>query len=160
METGKDWNECSTFVVCHIHLHKLYHARGTSPESKHNSSMVPVVPLPAEGNVIPSKYSPKVDGLHLCRNCMSSVKVNVVIKPDLFPLHRMEDYVDCIGTAKFTSKLDLLKGYWQVPLSPRTSEISDFATTEIFLEYPVMVFWLRNAPSTFQCLMNRVLGRS
>ena len=43
-------------------------------------------------------------------------KVNGVTKPDCCPLPRMEDCVDHVGSASFVSKLDLLKGYWQVPL--------------------------------------------
>lgn len=80
------------------------------------------------------------------------------MKPDSFALPRMEDCVDCVGTERFTTKLDLLKGYWQVPLTSRASEISAFTTPDNFLQYTVMAFGLRNAPATFQRLMNRVLG--
>lgn len=38
-------------------------------------------------------------------------KVNAVTVPDSYPLPRMEDCVDNLGTAQFVSKLDLLKGY-------------------------------------------------
>lgn len=62
----------------------------------------------------------------------------------------MEDCVDRVGSAKFVTKLDLLKGYWQVPLTPRASEISAFVTPDSFLQYTVMPFRLRNAPATFQ----------
>lgn len=44
-------------------------------------------------------------------------KVNSVTEPDSsYPLLRIKDYIDNLGTAKYVSKLDLLKGYWQVPL--------------------------------------------
>ncbi len=56
------------------------------------------------------------------------------------------------------SKLDLLKGYWQVPLTPRASEISAFVTPDRFLQYKVMAFGLRNAAATFQRLVNLVLA--
>ncbi len=65
-------------------------------------------------------------------------KVNSVTKPDLFPLPRMEDCVDQVGSVKFVSKFDLLKGYWQVPLSPRAQEISAFITTTGLYSYKVM----------------------
>ena len=39
-------------------------------------------------------------------------KVNSVTKPDAFPLPRMDDCIDQVGSAKFVSKFDLLKGYW------------------------------------------------
>lgn len=50
-------------------------------------------------------------------------KVNNVTEPDSFPLPRMDDCIDQVGSAKFVSKFDLLKGYWQVPLSQRTREL-------------------------------------
>ena len=71
---------------------------------------------------------------------------------------RMEDCIDSVGPATFVTKLDLLKGYWQVPLTPRASEISAFVTPDHFLQYTVMPFGVRNAPATFQRLMNLVLG--
>lgn len=63
--------------------------------------------------------------------------------------------MDRVGAAKFVTKLDLLKGYWQVSLTPRASA---FVTPDSFLQYTVMPFGLRNAPATFQRLMHQVLG--
>jgi len=70
----------------------------------------------------------------------------------------MEDCIDTIGSAVFITKLDLLKGYWQVPLTERASDVSAFVTPDHFLQYTVMAFGMRNAPATFQRLMNIVLG--
>lgn len=52
----------------------------------------------------------------------------------------------------------MLKGYWQVPLTTRASEISAFVTPDHFLQYTVMPFGMCNAPATFQRLINKVLG--
>ncbi len=38
-------------------------------------------------------------------------------KADSFPIPRMEVCVDRVKNATFVTKLDLLKGYWQVPLT-------------------------------------------
>lgn len=70
----------------------------------------------------------------------------------------MEDYVDSVGGARFVTKLDLLKGYWQVPLTERAKEISAFVTPDDFLQYTVIAFGMRNVPATFQSLMNVVLS--
>lgn len=59
-------------------------------------------------------------------------KVNAVTVVDSFPLPRVEDCVDNIGAAKYVTKLDLLKGYWQVPLTARASDISVFVTPDDF----------------------------
>ncbi len=70
----------------------------------------------------------------------------------------MEDCIDNLGSARYVSKLDLLKGYWQVPLTSRASDISAFVTPDNFLQYSVMAFGMRNAPATFQRLINIVLS--
>lgn len=103
----------------------------------------------------PSLLVPKPD--QTPRFCNDYRKVNAVTKPDSFPLPRMDDCVDRVGSAKYVTKLDLLKGYWQVPLTQRASDISAFVTPDHFLQYTVMPFGLRNAPATFQRLMNTVL---
>ncbi len=92
------------------------------------------------------------------RFCTDFRKVNAVTKPDSFPLPRMEDCVDRVGSARFVTKLDLLKGYWQVPLTAHAAEISAFVTPDYFLQYSVLAFGMRNAPATFQRLMHIVLG--
>lgn len=98
----------------------------------------------------------KSDGT--ARFCTDYRRVNAVTVPDCFPMPRMEDCVDSVGSARFVSKLDMLKGYWQVPLTPRASEISAFVTPDCFLQYKVMAFGLRNAAATFQRLVNLVLA--
>lgn len=49
-----------------------------------------------------------------------------VTKPDAYPLPQIEDCVGQVDSAKFVSKFDLLKGYWQVSLSQRAKDISTF----------------------------------
>ncbi len=79
----------------------------------------------------PCLLVPKPDNTF--RFCTDYRKVNHVTKPDSFPLPRMEDCVDRVGLAKYVTTLDLLKGYWQVPLSQRASEISAFVIPDSFL---------------------------
>lgn len=95
----------------------------------------------------PCLLVPKPDGTS--RFCTDYRKVNQLTKSDSFPLPRIDDCVDRIGQAKFVTKLELLKGYWQVPLTDRASEISAFATPDVFLQYKVLPFGLKNAPATF-----------
>ncbi|KAL1275959.1 hypothetical protein QQF64_035582 [Cirrhinus molitorella] len=99
---------------------------------------------------------PKSDGS--LRFCTDFRKVNSVTKADSFPLPRVEDCVDRVGSSRYVTKLDLLKGYWQVPLTRRASEISAFVTPDAFMQYTVMAFGMRNAPATFQRLMQTVLS--
>ena len=60
------------------------------------------------------------------RPCTDFRKVNAITKPDSYPLPRMEDCVDQVGSARFVSKFDRLKGYWQIPLTPRAQEIVSY----------------------------------
>lgn len=99
--------------------------------------------------VLPSKS----DGTP--RFCTDFCKVNAATVTDSFPLPCIEDCVDKVSPAQFITKLDLLKGYRQVPLTPRASDISAFVTPNAFLQYTVMPFGLKNAPAAFQ---QHVLG--
>lgn len=103
----------------------------------------------------PCLLVPKSDGTP--RFCTDFRKVNAVTVTDSFPLPRIEDCIDDIGPAAYITKLDLLKGYWQVPLTSRASDISAFVTPDHFLQYTVMAFGMKNAPATFQRLMHLVL---
>ena len=58
---------------------------------------------------------PKHDGGF--RFCTDFRKVNDKTKSDSFPIPRIADCIDQIGNAKFVSTFDMLKGYWQVPLT-------------------------------------------
>ncbi len=58
---------------------------------------------------------PKTDGS--IRFCVDYRKVNAVSKFDAYPMPRVDELLDRLGTARFYSTLDLTKGYWQIPLS-------------------------------------------
>lgn len=97
---------------------------------------------------------PKPDGSF--RVCIDFRAVNKCTKSDSHPIPRVEDCIDKMGQAQFISKFDLLKGYWQVPLTERSKEITAFVTPDQFYQCKVMAFGLKNAPSSFTRLMNFV----
>ena len=98
---------------------------------------------------------PKPDGTY--RLCTDFRKVNSVTKTDSYPIPRIDDCIDKIGSAKFVSKFGLLKGYWQVPLTERAKEISAFVTPDGLFQYKVMPFGMKNAPATFQRMIHSLL---
>ena len=98
---------------------------------------------------------PKHDGGF--RFCTDFRKVNDKTKSDSFPIPRIADCIDQIGNAKFVSTFDMLKGYWQVPLTQRAREISAFVTPSGLYQYKVMPFGMRNAPATFQRMVNKLV---
>ena len=98
---------------------------------------------------------PKHDGGF--RFCTDFRKVNDKTKSDTFPIPRIADCIDQIGNAKFVSTFDMLKGYWQVPLTQRAREISAFVTPSGLYQYKVMPFGMKNAPATFQRMVNKLV---
>jgi len=55
-----------------------------------------------------------------------------VTKTDSHPIPRIDYCIDHIGLTRCISKFDLLKGYWQVPLTERAKEVSAFVTPDGF----------------------------
>ncbi|KAF7690629.1 hypothetical protein HF521_012433, partial [Silurus meridionalis] len=86
-----------------------------------------------------------------------SVKVNAVSKTDAFPIPRVDDCIDKVGQSKFLTKIDLLKGYWCVPLTKQGREISAFVTPSGLYEYQVLPFGMKNSPATFQRMIHAVI---
>ena len=121
-----------------------------------------------ENNIIePSKNEwsspcilvPKPDGSF--RFVTDFRKVNQCTKTDSYPfprIHGIDDCIDKIGNAKFFSKFELLKGYWQVPLTDRAKEISAFCTPDALYQYRVMPFGMKNALATFQRMVNHIVA--
>ena len=92
------------------------------------------------------------------RMCTDHRKVNSVSKSDTFPISRMIDCIDKVGNARYITKFDLLRGFWQVPLTERAKEISAFVTPDGLYQYKVMPFGMKNSPATFQHLINKVIA--
>lgn len=77
-------------------------------------------------------------------------------KRDAYPLPRVEDCIDQVGRARFITKVDLAKSYWQIGLTERAQEISSFVALGQTFRCNVMPFGTKNAPATFQRLMNQL----
>ena len=98
---------------------------------------------------------PKSNGTY--RMCTDYRKVNSVTKTDSFPIPRIDDCIDKVGNCKYVTKFDLLKGFWQVPLTDRAKEVSAFATPNGLYQYKVMPYRMKNSPATFQQLVNNII---
>ena len=82
----------------------------------------------AKGWASPIVLVPKPDGS--TRLCVDFRKVNKYTNTDSFPLPHIEDLVKRVGRAKFLTKIDMTRGYWQVPLDDVSVPISAFVTPE------------------------------
>ena len=103
----------------------------------------------------PCVLVPKSNGTYCF--CTDFRKVNSVTKTDSYPIPRIDDCIDRIGHSRHVSKFDLLKGYWQVPLTGRAKEVSTFVTPDGLFQYCVMPFGMKNAPATFQRMINGLI---
>ncbi|CAM5100885.1 unnamed protein product, partial [Natator depressus] len=99
---------------------------------------------------------PKSDG-EMCF-CMDYHQLNAVTRPDNYPMPRTDELLEKLGRAQFISTLDLTKGYWQVLLDESAKEKSAFTTHVGLYEFNVLPSGLRNAPATFQRLVDGLLA--
>ncbi|CAM4615401.1 unnamed protein product [Lepidochelys kempii] len=90
--------------------------------------------------------------------CLDYRKLNDVTHPDNYPMPCTDELLEKLGRAQFISTVDLTKGYWQVPLDESTKERSAFITNVGLYEINVLPFDLRNAPATFQRLVDGLLA--
>ncbi|CAL9733436.1 unnamed protein product [Monosporozyma servazzii] len=119
--------------------------------------------LIAENRIVPSDspfaapviFVKKKDGSK--RLCVDYRQLNEITIKARYPLPIIDDLFDSLKDAKIFSKLDLISGYHQVPISPRDRSKTAFVTPRGQYEWNVMPFGLTNAPATFQRLMNHVL---
>lgn len=104
----------------------------------------------------PLHMTPKADGT--LRPCGDYRNLNKQTEPDHYPVPNMADLINSLHGAKVFSKLDLLKGYFQVPVHPedvpKTAIITPFGSFVFFYS----TFGLKNSGATFQRLMDTIFG--
>lgn len=84
-------------------------------------------------------------------------KLNEITIDDKFPIPNIESILDKLGRAQYFSTLDLAKGFHQILVNKEDQRKTAFSTPFGHYEYIRMPFGLKNAPATFQRLMNSVL---
>ena len=103
----------------------------------------------------PLHLVPKADGTF--RPCGDYRRLNNVTENDKYPLPHLHDFIDHLHGCKFFSRIDLIRGYHQIPVHPadvpKTAIITPFGLFE-FLRTP---FGLKGAAQAFQRLMDATL---
>jgi len=92
------------------------------------------------------------------RFCVDYRKLNSVTIQVAYPLPCIDESLDALAGSKYISALDLLSGYWQVPLSSDAQEKVAFITRNGLRKWSVLSFGLTSALATFQRLMEQVLN--
>jgi hypothetical protein len=84
-------------------------------------------------------------------------KLNDVTKQGCLPLPRTDGTLDKLAGAKSSFTLDLKSGYWLVDLREDDKKKNAFSTGQRLWQFTVMPFGLRNAPATFEQLIETIL---
>jgi hypothetical protein len=120
--------------------------------------------MEAEG-IICCSTSPWSSPLHLVkkddgtwRPCGDFRRLNLVTMPDSYPLPNMLDFAAKMSSCAVFSKIDLRKGYHQIPMNAADVQKTAITTPFGLYEFLCMPFGLRNAGCTFQRLMDRALS--
>ena len=92
------------------------------------------------------------------RVCVDFRKLNAKSKMDAYPMPRVDDMIDLVGSARYVSTLDLTKGYWQVPVREEDRDKTAFSTPFGLFQFKRMPFGLHGAPATFQRMVDKLLN--
>ncbi|GFS69129.1 hypothetical protein TNCV_4009901 [Trichonephila clavipes] len=91
------------------------------------------------------------------RPCIDYRRLNKVTRTQFFPVPNIEELLEKVSAAKYISILDLTRGYWQIPLSPRAQRYASFVTTFGTFKPLRLPFGLKNALYYFSRLMANLL---
>ena len=91
------------------------------------------------------------------RICIDYRAVNNITQPDPYLMPMIDEILNALSSAKFISKVDLNKGFHQIPVKQEDIPKTAFCTPWGKFEFVVMPFGLRNGPAVFQRLMDSVL---
>ena len=83
-------------------------------------------------------------------------KLNEKTIEDKYPIPRIEEILDNLGKCSYFTTLDLAQGFHQIEMDPGSIEKTAFSVHTGHYEYLRMPFGLKNAPSSFQRVMDNV----
>ena len=92
------------------------------------------------------------------RFCIDFRKVNRVIMFDPEPMPNPEELFAKLRNGKYFSKIDLTKGYWQIPMSERSKEVTAFVTFDGQYQFKFLPFGLVVAGAVFTRMMRKIFG--
>ncbi|XP_076454791.1 uncharacterized protein LOC143289631 [Babylonia areolata] len=91
------------------------------------------------------------------RFCVDYRRLNNVTVFDAEPLPDVEHLFSSLGKARYFSKWDLSKGYWQIPVREDIRPMTAFTIPSGQFQFTVMPFGLKNAAAVFSRMMRALL---
>lgn len=95
---------------------------------------------------------------HTNRFVVDYRKLNNILVADSEPMPRADAVFAAAGGKRYFSKLDFVKGYWQIPLSEESKAKTAFSTTSGLYQFRYMPFGIKTAPAVFAKLMRRIVN--
>ncbi len=93
------------------------------------------------------------------RFCVDFRMLNQRTIGDSYFIPRLDETLEALSGAKYYSTLDMKSGYWQCGLAEEAKELTAFTMGTLgFFEFDRLVMGLKNAPATFQRVMQKILG--
>ena len=97
----------------------------------------------------------KKDGSN--RVCVDFPKLNKMTEVDPEPMTTAEDLFRRLSGKKYLSKIDLTKGYWQIPVTPEDVHKTAFMTPDGQYEFTRMSFGMVNSDATLVRGLRKIL---
>ena len=97
----------------------------------------------------------KKDGSN--RVCIDFRKLNKITEVDPEPMTTAEDLFRRLSGKKYLSKIDLTKGYWQIPVAPEDVHKTAFVTPDRQYEFTRMPFGMVNSGATLVRGLRKIL---
>jgi len=91
------------------------------------------------------------------RFCIDFRRLNAITKFDTEPMGNQEDLIAKLRGDKYFTKLDLSKGYWQIPVAESSRPMTAFTTPEGCFQFKKLPFGLINSGATFNRVMRKLL---
>ena len=98
----------------------------------------------------------KKDGTN--RICIDFRKLNADTVDDVEPMATLKDVFHNIGQDVYFSKIDLSKGYWQIPMAEKDIEKTAFVIHNAKYEFVRMPFGLKGAGASLVRILRKVLN--
>ena len=118
----------------------------------YNADVIEPSKSPWSAPVVPVR---KKDGT--IRLCVDYRLLNQVTKPDRFPMPNVVDVIAGLGGVRYFTSLDLVRGYYQMPIEEESREYTAFSTPRSHWQFKRLPFGLKNSPAAFQREMQAIL---